>query len=877
MNTKDQDTAEQSLYQSYTSTWGISAARISCILTGTLILMGWVLEWSAHPDKIWDFLVVRIAAASTDFALLGLTFLPGAKRYSKALFLAPIFVVVIAVQVMIHRLGGYVSPYYAGLNLCILGFAITVTLPLKETIIVCCSVVLCWLLGGLFNLDEFSFGAFFNNVFFLSGTAAIAIGSTLIRNRVAEKEFQSYYENRKLTELDKHKDHFFANASHELRTPLVSLSSTVQMMLEGGVADPTQHKLLVSSQEALEDMLENVNDILLKTRARKGTLDARWAQIQVASFIDRSLSVFRPLVKKRNIELVFHSGVEDELSAYVDRRHLKKIVNNLLGNAIKFTERGKIEVTLSADAKVWRLSVKDTGKGIPERDLPMIFDPFVQASNNEQREVQGTGLGLSLVKDLVELHQGRIDVSSVLGEGSCFTVTLPLGDAHVDFAKLDASDVADEQDERVNLKLRAKEDVDLSPFAKHELGLPNLLIVEDNPQVLQVLAYALLGKYNLNFAWDGQEGLERMRELNPDLVISDIMMPRKNGYQLAEEMKQDPQLRKIPLILLTSKVEKDARILGFKKGADEYLSKPFNHQEVHTRIEGLLARKKIEAEAIHAEKLVSIGQMAAGIAHEINNPISCINSAAPMMTKIIDKMVAKGLESNKEVDLMRECLEDISESGRRVYELTSALKGHIHPGSDRFETQDIHPDLDRTLRILKSANNVPNIEFQTDYQLSSHVSCQVGHLNQVWMNLMQNAVDAMENARAKRDQESHEERNSRIVVRTYEDANFAFVCIEDNGPGIPLHLQERIFDLFFTTKRLGKGTGMGLYMCKRIIEEHGGSLSLESDASTGTRFIAQLPLNVADDRYQRSDVVLNQTTVDNLKSVQYPHVVSSYD
>jgi len=710
-----------------------------------------------------------------------------------------------------------------------------------------------------------------------------------LETRVSDRTQELAQANDKLKDLDAAKSRFFANASHELRTPLVSLDTTVQMMLDDGVENDQHAMLLKTGQIALKDMLDNVNDILLRTRSEKNLLTVLWAHLDVGKFVGEYLSVFKPLAGKHGSQLTFDNQLSEGMRVYVDRRHLKKIIANLVGNAIKFSaissrENGKIDIILKSDGERWLLSVRDNGKGIPQEDLATIFDPFVQAKNNQNREVQGTGLGLSLVKDLVELQSGTVAVESTLGEGSTFSVSLPLGEAHVDFDRLDGSAVSEVRDSRVNLKLKSFEDVDLSVFSEHVPGRPRVLLVEDTPQIAQVLGYVLKDSYNLYFAKDGQEGIERIHELKPDLVISDIMMPRKNGYELAKEMKGTPNLRRIPLVLLTSKADMDSRITGFEHGADEYLSKPFDNREIRTRIKGLLERRAIETEVIHAEKLASVGRLAAGMAHEINNPITCINNATPNVLKLFQQMNDGRIEVSEAKELMEQALENIHESGKRIAELTTSMTGFVHPGAGMFSSYDLNDEIAKTLNILKAGNQKLSIVYDTQFDLSTRVECNATHLNQVWMNLLQNAVDAfgtstlsqddmsmpLEVAASARERPDGRQSDRKAVkLKTWNDEQNAYVSVSDNGHGIPAEYLERIFDLYFTTRSLRRGTGMGLYIARKIILDHGGHIDVQSTVGQGTCFTVKLPLQQGED--QRAKTILLSETDDKLsKGVQYP-------
>ncbi|GAB6042892.1 ATP-binding protein [Endothiovibrio diazotrophicus] len=636
--------------------------------------------------------------------------------------------------------------------------------------------------------------------------------------------------NERLTELDKLKDRFLASISHELRTPLVALSSTLQMILNGD-GDPALHRsLLENGSEALDDMLENVNDLLLKSRSERGMIDLRWSELEVGEFTRRALNVFGPLAMRKGLVLHFDNRLDGPLPLYADRPKLKKILNNLVGNALKYTDHGTVTVTLERTDRRCLLSVADSGRGIPEGELESIFQPFFQASNNPHREVQGAGIGLSLVRDLVQLHHGGITVESRLGEGSRFTVELPLGHDHVDWERLDDSPLTEEPDRRVDLRLRGFDDLDLAPFSERRADRQTVLLVEDNPQIVQVLGYLLRSHYDLHFARDGEEGLERIRAARPDLVISDIMMPRMNGYELLAAVRDDRALKGTPFILLTSKADRISRLRGFEEGADEYLTKPFNNDEVLIRVRGLLQRKRLEIEFAHLEKMVALGQLAAGIGHEINNPIAFATSAAETVEKAFGAVEAGRIGLDEGMKMMRGALERIKEGTRRVAEITEALRGFVRQGAKGFQPYDIHPAIEATLTILNTTHKA-EVRFTRRFELAEKVECNINQLNQVILNLVKNATQALEGVEG-----------AEIIIATAREGEEARIVVEDNGPGIPAELLGRIFDPFFTTRALGSGTGLGLHICRQIVDEHQGRLTAGNHRGGGARFTIHLPL-----------------------------------
>jgi signal transduction histidine kinase len=666
--------------------------------------------------------------------------------------------------------------------------------------------------------------------------------------------------NERLQELDKLKDRFLANISHELRTPLVALSSTLQLITrQQAVAEPQgQQALLASSQDSLDDMLENVNDLLLKTRSEKAMLEMRWSRVEIGAFVQSLVRTFEGMAQKSGITLRFDNCLGRPVQLYVDRGKLKKILNNLLGNALKFAA-GEVAVTLISDgSRYLQLSVRDDGRGIPENEQEAIFKPFFQASNNPYRDVQGTGIGLSLVSDLVRMHHGEIQVSSRLGQGSRFTVSLPLGEAHVDWEHMEEEENWSFSAAPLQRGLRRFEELDLAPFSQHQPGRSMILLVEDNPHIVQVLAHILHPHYNLLFAGDGQDGLEQARAKRPDLIISDIMMPRLDGFGLLRAVRAEPALKNISLILLTSKADYASRLCGFEEGADEYLAKPFDNEELLVRVKGLLGRRYFQAELFHLNKIIAVGQLAAGVAHEINNPLAYVHSAAVSVGKIFESMHDGSVRKERAMQMLEGVAERIQEGTERIAAITDALRGFVRSGSAGFQPYDVREGLEATLKIIH-ANYKGQIRFRCLYDLEEKIECNITQFNQVLMNLLQNAVQAVA-----------DQQEQQITIATFRQGDMAHIHIQDNGPGIAKAHWERIFEPFFTTKPLGQGMGLGLHISRQIVQEHGGTLELENREGEGVLCKISLPIQQKGEAYE--PVRYTHASVEQrLEGTRYPH------
>ncbi|MEM6379488.1 MAG: ATP-binding protein, partial [Bacteroidota bacterium] len=293
---------------------------------------------------------------------------------------------------------------------------------------------------------------------------------------------------------------------------------------------------------------------------------------------------FQSLADQKHIDLRFESNVE-ALQMDFDPDYLMQVINNLMSNAIKFTpEQGHVFFRVQkASSKTLSISIEDSGIGIPQEKIPKIFDRFYQVDNTDTRVEGGTGIGLTLTKELVELMGGKIQVESVPQKHSVFTITLPIWnkaetlitEEHFSTATIEKS-VAPKVGNMVD-----------SASQK-----PSILIVEDNADVIHYMTTILSRDFQLEIAFNGLEGLERARKVIPDLVLTDLMMPQQNGYELCYKLKTHALTGHIPIIMLTAKADTASRLTGFKKGADDYLTKPFLPQELKIRINNLLEQRK---------------------------------------------------------------------------------------------------------------------------------------------------------------------------------------------------------------------------------------------------------------------------------------------
>ncbi|MEM7368933.1 MAG: tetratricopeptide repeat protein [Bacteroidota bacterium] len=403
-----------------------------------------------------------------------------------------------------------------------------------------------------------------------------------IRNREKELELQQERERKEqLAELDAMKSRFFANISHEFRTPLTLILGQNEY-LKSRIDDPALDKNFDMLHRNGRRLLGLVNQVLDLSKLESGKLKLQQLPANLIPFLKNLLFSFESLADQKKISLQFRSNTESLISL-VDLEKMERVFFNLLSNAVKFTpEHGTISLLLDQHAATVRIGIQDTGVGIVQDQLAYVFDRFYQASSSEEQSSPGTGIGLALAKELVELHEGRLSVESEAGKGSTFWVELPL----ITHPHIEVNSYL--------LQLEPAEPTLPAPeFRESSARTEQILIVEDNPDVRSFLDQTLQGfGYKVIQAEDGQIGLKQAKKHQPDLIISDIMMPRMDGFDFARAIRADVKSSHIPLILLTAKASDESRIAGLETGVDAYLTKPFKAKELQVRIKNLIEQRK---------------------------------------------------------------------------------------------------------------------------------------------------------------------------------------------------------------------------------------------------------------------------------------------
>ncbi|MBD2510207.1 response regulator [Nostoc muscorum FACHB-395] len=436
---------------------------------------------------------------------------------------------------------------------------------------------------------------------------------------------QAYEEERKraeaLAEIDRAKTVFFSNVSHEFRTPLTLMLGPLEETLANCASLLPAHEreqLEMVQRNGLR-LLKLVNSLLDFSRIEAGRVQASYEPTDLATFTAELASVFRSAVERARMELSVNCP-SLPAPVYVDREMWEKIVLNLLSNAFKFTMTGKIAVSLQWANDHIEFAVKDTGIGIPAEEIPHLFKRFHRVKGAQGRTFEGSGIGLSLVQELVQMHGGTVKVTSVLGAGSCFTVSIPTGYAHLPPARISAprtlASTALGTTPYLEEALRwlpeegnreqgigNREESYLSPVTYNlSPSSPRILLADDNADMRDYVKRLLSQQYEVESVADGLAALDSARGRVPDLVLTDVMMPGLDGFGLLQELRANPQTKKVPIILLSARAGEEARVEGLEAGADDYLIKPFSARELLARVEAALKMARLREEAMQREQ-----------------------------------------------------------------------------------------------------------------------------------------------------------------------------------------------------------------------------------------------------------------------------------
>ncbi len=489
------------------------------------------------------------------------------------------------------------------------------------------------------------------------------------RERLKSELQMEHMELTKMQDMDALKSRFFANISHEFRTPLTLIISPLKALYldEGGTRYKKQIKVMLRNAERL---LRLINQILDLSKLESGSMKLNATEQDIVKFIHPIAYSFVNYADKQYINYKINLP-QTPVIVFFEKDQLEKVLINLLSNAFKYTpEFGKIELSVRTTGNHITIGVEDTGIGIRKDQLDLIFNRYYRGGNDE---FKGTGIGLALTKELVELHKGKIEVNSTPGHGTQFTVTLPMGGEHLKPEEisseppeygLSADSIMELEEMGKNGLFKERENISDT----QENDLPLILIAEDNAEVKSFIVEFLETKYRILEAEDGLAALELAREQIPDLIITDVMMPGLDGYELCKKLKQDEKTSHVPVIMLTAKASGDSVEKGFETGTNYYVTKPFNPKLLELRIKNILRSRQLFKEQVLHNKTVNL------------NPkhVAISNADESFLKKIVNCVEENMSDSGFQIDDLCKHL------GLSRIQLYRKLKGLIGQSGNEF-------------------------------------------------------------------------------------------------------------------------------------------------------------------------------------------------
>jgi signal transduction histidine kinase len=683
-----------------------------------------------------------------------------------------------------------------------------------------------------------------------------------LRTRAEQMESEIYQRaqqlqqtNEKLREAERLKSEFFANVSHELRTPLSLILAPTESLLGGkhGELSLSQYGVLRTVQSNAIRLHQMVTGLLDFAKAEAGKMKARPEPVDVVALTRSITHDFEPTMKGKRIKFSFDAGQESGV-VMLDQYLFERILFNLLSNAVKFTHPGgRVVVRLELWDERLRLTVSDTGIGIAQKDIAVIFQKFRQVEGSSTRRFEGTGLGLAMVKEFGELMGGAVTVKSEPGKGSEFVVEFPApavvsqeGPAPVraresyisrnmGSVRIDPGVYSNVQDTGGNRQMK-------------------VLVCEDNEELAIYIASLLHEFCQVDIAGNGMEGLGLVKSWSPDLVITDVMMPELDGLGLCSAIKSNPLTAGIPVVMLTAQTHREAMLKGWEAKADEYLFKPFHPDELITRIRAMLAtisERRVYAELVakqntelararvemeqkgkledyaHALERSNreLEEIAYISAHDMKSPIASLQGLLTLMDQ-------KGAVKESHLPLFEMIKKSTRQMQRTILALNDAIAFKktltIQKEKLRFAVilEEVKVDLLQTILSSKAM-------IRADFSQYPEILFPRVHLKSILQNLLTNAIKY-----AKADEPPV------IDITTTSEGNFVILELKDQGIGIDLSLnRDKVFHMFQRFHTHKEGLGLGLYLVHSIVDAYTGRITVESEVNKGTSFKIYLETN----------------------------------
>lgn len=855
----------------------VAALRLEALLGAVLVPLFWVLDWIVVPDHAATTLVLRVASTLYAVALLvaSARWQDWVRRHVDALAVGLTLLVAWSIAVMCWLHDGYASGYYAGINLVLISVGFLFAWPTWLSMLFVALVYgfyMAPLALGIVPASDLT--TTISNQFFLVSTMVVMVAAQRHRYQLEGREYaasealqrakvsleEAY---RRAKDMERFRAQVFANITHELKTPLTMILASLELLEEiGSLTEEQRATAQAMSRNALK-LLKMIGDILDLSKLDDSRIRLHVGEHELVAYLRGLMGQVEALAKRKGVALTFHAEVP-RCPTFCDLERLERVFVNVLSNAAKFTpEGGEITTSLSADADHVLVEIADTGPGFPPEQAEALFERFHQVEMSSTRRYGGTGIGLALAKEFVELHGGRIWAENRPEGGAIFRVRLPRSEDHFAGGVLDRrtrrrsvaqgqragdrglADWSAELTQRSDFRLldiaEATERRLVQRHRHQEEHRHAVLAVDDVPDVLRVISLALQDHFRVYTAQDGLQGLALAKRLLPSLIVTDLMMPGIDGLQLIEELRADPATSQIPIIMLSARGDLDDRVQGLRAGANAYLPKPFSPRELRSAVGSLLHVQDLQTEAQLRRRLDGLDALAAGLSHEFNNALNQVRPALELLGRdaasLAEMMARAGAEPMTEVQLQR--LDKLAgrvtrmharadAGATRIARMVEFLGQYARAGYERhMERYDLFAAATDTIDVLLRSMG-STVAVQTDLSGDGTVECLQAEVLQAVTNLIQNGIEAAA------------EGGGHLRVCGRRSGDQVLLSVADDGPGVPPELRERVFDPFFTTKGPGGGTGLGLNIAWRVARRHGGAVELRS-SEQGAEFVLRLP------------------------------------
>jgi len=823
------------------------------LLLGTIgsVVIAPVDAFLVSGAEFYAALYLRIGACVVFMIAFGATFIGDwPKRFARPSSLVACQVIAFEITLLTYITGGGDSVYHEALHIVMFAYAL---LPFP------------WgrwdgLLTVVFILANYNIVLFLgdrqgslaqiishNGLLGLTGVVASVVERVIKRNKLSDFTSRAALAkaNDRLTALDTAKTRFFSNISHELRTPLTLIVAPLEAMLESArepISAGQRERLQLAQRNALR-LLRLVDDILSLTRAEAASLKLHIQRLDLADLVRTFVQDVEELAARKLITISVDVPTTPAM-VEVDQTMLERILLNVFGNAAKFVNRGgKIGLTVRALDSGWQLSISDDGIGISESNLPRVFDRFYQADSGSTRSTGGTGIGLALVKEITELHGGRVWAESTLGRGTTMHIWLsanlpaacePMA-VRATPASAEPQGLPEWHQAIRNAKSYRLQGIDdaterrVAPRPHHRGDAPTILVVEDNPDMIRFLVALLAYDFNVLSAQNGKDGLRMSLERRPDLIVSDVMMPEMDGFEMARRLRQDPEGAKIPLIFLTARGSSADRVEGHAGGADTYLAKPFRSEELLAAVDALLSRQQRirESETTHNDEAMVF--MASGLLEQLQ---ATIGALLLVQTALGENVVPSG-------DVLARYRESVSD----VAAMVGSLRDLTTVGSKPVLAPVAIDDALRTLAASASEDLPLGKSLHVELLASVQAIITEDELAAVVRPLLDRAIAVTPIGRNIFVQTMHNRQGAAAgsVSAGAPAARTLSIVIRDEGPSLTANQIERLFFPFHSPD-VDVNSALELARARRIVLTRGGTISVEPEHELGSRITVHLPV-----------------------------------